>query len=347
MKILLKILKWLIVVFVTLAIVMFAINWSDQTPSSAAVEMRSLLDEGSEVSDRENAFVYAMGFVAPQGDDPVRSGSECIAKLNAAVHKQTINFNTDTNCKNYSSFGSGNAAISNIFDVCRTPGNACENALNKNEQTIAQWLNDGSWLLERYTDLLNHRKWHSTTEFSIYMTFPYYGSFGDAQKMLLFKAWHLAGQGDSAEVLRLLNRDVRFWRMVMSSSSTLLDKMIATGFLARHFTFSNLVLRRLFKKGYPSVVPTEWLAPFSGDELSLKKAMAGEWAFFASAIQEARVGRTLLIDESDSPDERSIIDTWLQGLSNYFLLPQATLNAHAEVLLRLAGILNVPANRLP
>ncbi len=115
MRIILKIVKWLALVLIALTIIMFAINWSDQPPSSAALEMSSLLDQGSGIPDEENAFVYAMGFPAPQESDPVNSGVECIAKLNTAVHKEAINFETDLDCWDRSSSEYDNTTISKIF----------------------------------------------------------------------------------------------------------------------------------------------------------------------------------------------------------------------------------------
>ena len=351
MRIVLKILKWLTLVFVTLVIVMFAINWSDQEPSPATVEMESLLKEGSEIPDEDNGFVFAVGLSAPQGSDPVRSGAECIAKLNAAIQKETINFKTDLDCWEHSSLKDDNSTISIIFNACRSPlhGKDCEEALQENEKGIIQLLKEKSRFLELYLELLQRNKWHPTTEFSIYMPLPYYGSVGEGQQMLLLKAWHLAGQGKVEELQKLLNQDAKFWRVVMSSSSMLIDKMLATAFLTRHFAISNLVLRRLHSSGAPLIVPKIWRVPIAGDELSIKKAMAGEWAFSRAILKETIDPRTFFIWDGYDPsdEERTIIDEWLLGITSHFLLPQATQNEYAEMLLQLVEILDVPVDQFP
>jgi hypothetical protein len=351
MSVILKLFKSLALVFMVLVIVMFAINWSDQAPSPATVEMESLLKQGSEIPDEENGFVFAVGLSAPQGSDPVRSGAECIAKLNAAIQKETINFKTDLDCWAHSSFEGENSTISNIFNACGLPlqGKDCEKALQKNEQAIAHLLEEKSWFFKGYLELLQRNKWHPTTEFSIYMPLPYYSPLGKGQQMLLLKAWHLAGEGKVEELRKLLNKDAQFWRVVMSSSSMLIDKMLATAFLTRHFAISNLVLRRLQQNGVQILVPDAWLVPFNGDELSIKKAMAGEWAFTRTVLKETIDPRTFFIwDGYDSSvEERTIIDEWLLEITSHFLLPQATQNEYAEKLLQLVEILDVPIDQFP
>jgi hypothetical protein len=125
--------------------------------------------------------------------------------------------------------------------------------------------------------------------------------------------------------------------------------MIATAFLARHFAFSNLVMRRLQKTDSQTLVPDAWLVPFADDELSLKRAMAGELAFFANILSETKINRTVSMDGSDvsSPEQISLVDKWLADINSHFLLPQATQNAKAEHLLKLASILGVSPRELP
>lgn len=351
MRVILKLFKSLTLVFMALVIVMFAINWSDQEPSPAAVEMESLLEEGSHIPDEDNGFVFAMGFQAPRGDDPVRSGSECIAKLNAAVKKQNINFDTDLECWDQPSSECDETIITHAFNACGLPmrGEECEKALREKKQAITQFLESESWLLDRYLELLKRDQWHSTTEYSIFMPMPYYGEVGKVQKMLLLKAWQLSGQGKSVEVQSLLNQDAKFWRAIMSSSHLLLDKMVAAGFLARHFAFSNLVLRRLQQMDVQVLVPDAWLVPFERDELSLKRTMAGELAFFTNILLETKIYRTVSMDGSDtsSPKQISVIDKWLVDINSHFLLPQATQNAQAEHLLKLARMLDASPRQLP
>lgn len=351
MRIVLKLFKSLTLVFMVLVIVMFAINWSDQPPSAAALEMRSLLDQGSEIPDEDNAFVYAMGLPAPRASDPVSSGLECIAKLNTAVHKETINFETDLDCWDRSSSESDNATISKIFNVCGLPmqGQVCEKELQENEQVIARLLDDESWFLERYLGLLQRNKWHPTTEFSVYMPLPYYGSIGRGQKILMLKAWHLAGQGKVVALQRLLNQDAKFWRGVLSSSNMLIDKMLAAAYLTRHFAFSNLVMRRIHNSGVPLNVPEAWMVPMVDDELSLKKAMAGELEFFRNILVETKDPRTLLMGDSGSSasEEITVADEWLMDVNSYLLKNQATQNAHAEHMLQLSNMLDVPPRQLP
>jgi hypothetical protein len=337
MRVVLKLVKSLALVFVVLVIVMFAINWSDQPPSPAALKMQSILDEGSGVPDEENAYIYVMGFAAPRLEDPVRVGVECIAKLNAAIHKQTINYDDELSCDYDYPHKTKSADISKILDVCTTPNADCETAMQENEQDIVQWLENESWLLQRYEKLLEFGQWHTTAEYSILMLFPPYERVNVGRKMLLLKAWHLAGRGESAEVQRLLDRDVKFWRMVLSSSETILDRMIATAFLGGDFAFANLVFRRMQENDVSEAIPVLWQVPFSRDELSPRKMIAGEWAFSSSILRDIPFVGT---------EELNVLEKRMNDLLGYFLLFQDTQNNRAEMLLRLVEILDVQVNQL-
>ncbi len=348
MVFILKMLKWLFVMAILLIAALVVINWNDESPSPSAIKIQSILDADPAIPDEENAFVYAMGLAAPRDEDPVRSGAACVAKLNATAHKKIVNLDTDFKCEKAEKPTSSicdNKLISTLLDTCSTADSACEKALLENDLAIGQWLKEESWFLQRYEGLLRRQKWHLTAKVSPWLSYPPYGELSQGRKMLMLKAWHLAGQGQVDGVKRLLNQEARFWRILLSSSSLLIDKMLASGYLGRDFAFGNLVLRRLQAKGVKDVVPDAWQAPLSREELSMEKVMAGEWSFFSTTLQEAeatlRGGRVYLADGKEVP--ASLLDK----VSNYFLLPQATQNEHAEMLLRLVAIFNVPVEDFP
>ncbi len=349
MRVVFNILKWLFVMLAALVVIMLVINWSDQSPSPVVLKMQSLLREGSNVPDEENAFVYAMGFAASRESDPANTGMECISKFNAAVSKSAINFDSDLGCDDAASARYGDSIISAVLDTCGIANKDCEVVLQENEQAIAQWLQAEDWLLQRYSKLLQRSKWRMTAEYSIYMPFPRYGAIGDGRKMLMLKAWHLAGQGKAEEVRQLLSREARFWRMVLSSSSTLVGKMVAASFLDRDFAFANLVLRRLQAQGIKPAIPDAWLVPFSGDEMSLAKAMAGESEYLASILREEQAYRTILMDENNTSvsQESTVLDDWVENTLGHFLLRQATQNERAEMLARMVEMLHVPVKQFP
>jgi hypothetical protein len=49
----------------------------------------------------------------------------------------------------------------------------------------------------------------------------------DGQKLLLLSARLKVAEGDNAGIRQLLDEDLRFWRMVLESSDTLISRMIA------------------------------------------------------------------------------------------------------------------------
>ena len=51
------------------------VNWRDQPPSAAALEMKRFLADRAPVADTDNGFVYVLGFGVPASEDPQAAGA--------------------------------------------------------------------------------------------------------------------------------------------------------------------------------------------------------------------------------------------------------------------------------
>ena len=75
LKIVGAILLGLVGLAVLLYVIGVAVNWRDQPPSAAALEMKKILADRAPVADADNGFVYVMGFCVPASEDPLAAGA--------------------------------------------------------------------------------------------------------------------------------------------------------------------------------------------------------------------------------------------------------------------------------
>lgn len=316
-----------------LYLIMLAINWSDESPSPAYLEMTNRLATRQIAPDADNGFIYMMGICAPQGTAPSLFGAERIRKANELIAKPGKVLPDDLWQEDCSAISIHNDIIVQIRKSCSIANAACFDALLKNEQAVEDWLLTQGWLLERYQQLLSYQKWSTTLIFDVRMPFIRVSTIRYLQDILFLHAWIQSGQGNSTEVNRLLEADINFWRTVLASAETLLDKSIAINSIRRHFTFGNLILRRFNGNMVFTAIPASWKSPLSDTELSMYKVNTGEFAFSSRIILN-----------NDAFTEQN--NDWLSGpFLEQFFQPQATLNETAAMLLQTEKLLDVPYSR--
>src|SRR6478609_816507 len=86
LKIIGAILLGLVGLVVLLYVIGVAVNWRDQPPSAAALEMKAILADRAPVADTDNGFVYVLGFGVPASEDPQAAGALRKAWMESANH---------------------------------------------------------------------------------------------------------------------------------------------------------------------------------------------------------------------------------------------------------------------
>jgi hypothetical protein len=285
------------------------INWRDQPASKAALQLASIYRDRPAVPDAENAYVYVMGFSTAHADREPR--------------------------------------IQKIADACRVAARDCARALEEGEDAVREWQASEPMLLERYLTLLRHPSWCEKVPLDLSTEVPAYGSVFDGQKLLLAKAYLLAGQKDAAGVRALLGEDVRFWRRVLAASDILITKMIAVAALNRTFGIGNFVLRRLPADLQLAGMPQEWTAPLTDAERSLLRTFTGEWMFgdhiYRQGVAEGTWRRDGLVTATDAGFMSRLLDRALPSLFQ----PQDLSNERADMFLQAVAAMDVPYDRLP
>ena len=176
-------------------------------------------------------------------------------------------------------------------------------------------------------------------------TLPRYSEILDGQRLLFADLATRANSAPSSEIADALRADLTFWREVLKNSDYLISRMIAVAALRQHFFYGNLVLREM-PAGQAEVIAA-WSVPFSVDELSMRRAMAGELAFGEAQMRLWLDGAAeQLID--DPEDVRLTLFARIGStLARPYYQPQDQTNYFAAAYLDFSKRFEVPLAKYP
>jgi hypothetical protein len=323
---------------------LLAINWRDRPPSEEALQLAAVFRDRPSVADADNGFVYAMGFHVRPNEDPHAAGLRRIEWLRHVPEDPYVSLTPDPIDDGFDIKAGRSPAAQRLADACGLDMNQCAAALDGADAIVGEWLKSEEWLLNRYRALLNHSGWIEPLPLDLRAPLPAYSGVFDGQKLLLARAWLLAGQKDAPGVRDLLAQDVRFWRQVLESADSVLTKMIAIAGLKRHFAFGNLALRRLPAERAMEGLPQEWTKEITSAERSMIRSLAGEWMFFDGVSRQTKAhGRwdDVVKDEGRADDE-GVIRKLLWIAAEPLYQPRDSANRWAGQLVRLARELDAP-----
>src|SRR5690606_3927795 len=120
------------------------------------------------------------------------------------------------------------ASIKAFIDNCKALSSGCKPEFKSNSLLIDEWLKSEAWMLQRHQELIALDTSHMPAfAFDIRLWLPAYQYAMEGQRLLLADAWRYAAQGESDKARRLLEQDLRFWRMLQAQADTLIERMIA------------------------------------------------------------------------------------------------------------------------
>jgi len=277
LKLLLKMFaSFLALLFLLIAFVFF-INREDKPPSESVIKLQRIAAASTPVRDRDNAFVYVMGFSASDHADVMEEGAARVERMRKSVEIEI--------------------------------------------PSQEQFQRDPSRLIERYGRLLEFKQWHEIGQGDPRPLTAAFSQVFEAQRQMYLTALSLEANEDAAGCKRMLEKDYRFWRMVLAESSSANVKMIAARSIELHFEMGNLVVRRFPPALTMVAIPEGWREPFSSRERSLAKMMANEWK-----------SHDLRPDDERSKNLVSML------FGSFLYQPQATSNANADRMLRVVGL---------
>lgn len=327
-----KVLGSLFAVIIGIAVlaygVLYVINLHDR-PVSPAAESLLALHDVEQIADERNAYVMLIGFGAPPDTDPVQYG---VARRAAGPADRP-----EANRPRFQDRRSD--AVAELALACGASAEECLESLDGNSAAASQWTLEERWLLHRYRSLLDLSEFQEVVPFNNRLSLPYYGDALEAQTLFLVNAWLAAAGADAATVRQTLDEDLKFWRMLLENSDSLITKTIAAAAIEKHFKLGNLVLRNLPRKMARAAVPPSWQTPISDSERSLLRALAGEWRMWDSMNRE--------INENDGrhpqdPDDQNLWERIGWTLSEPLWQPQHMSNRYAQLILDVNETLSVP-----
>jgi hypothetical protein len=281
-KIIGVILLGLVGLAVLLYVIGIAVNWRDQPPSAAALEMKTILTDHPSVADEKNGFVYVMGFSVPASEDPQAAGVARMAWL-AAVNRDPGLIDADPVKKDVDFEASKSRSMDRMRIACAdSQASECRDAFLAAASQPRLLLQDLQ--LARYRELLLRPAWREVVPLDIRVPMARYGDIIEGQRLFLVDLAARAKSSAPEELAEALRDDLAFWREAQKSADFLITKMIAVAAIRQHFYFGNLVLREMPAGQAP--VLESWGVPFTAEELSMRRSMAGELWFAEGTIRQ-------------------------------------------------------------
>lgn len=323
-KVLLKIFAGLFVFSLLVVGFFIGINLNDRPPSAAAIEFQQAWDNRGSVNERDNGYLYMLGFDATTELDPQLVGTERAlwikekTRLNAIESSEfpgkKVDFEKHLPKK-----------ITQVMNDCVEVNEKCIAAINTAQAEINSWSGTDSLLLKRYLRLIAYSAWREEVG-TVNLPFINYIGPIKAQRLLFINAF-AAQQSNPINTQKMLDDDLRFWRTVLREADMLITKMVAIAAIKNNFLWTNHLLLDSGSKSIPMPIPQVIQQPFTSAELSLQHSLIGEWVFGSSSA--------LQLDEH--------AETQAERYATRFLLKkQDTSNRFAERLKLLLNQLDVP-----
>jgi hypothetical protein len=342
MKIIGAIALGLIGLVVLLYVIGVAVNWRDRPPTAAALELRKLQTDRAPVADADNAFIYVMGFSAPASEDPQVAGALRKAWIEAVNRDPAL---TDADpVTNGVDFEAGlSKSVARLAKQCHEHSVECRDAFAA--AVVQPRMTLEELQLKRYRTLLQRPAWREVVPLDFRGPIQSYRDLLEAQRLLFVDLGAHAKSAPPSEIAQDLRADLAFWRETQKSADYLITKMIALAAIRQHFFFGNLVVREM-PAGQPEA-SAAWAVPFSAEELSMHRVMAGELMYAEGTMRAWLEGKDArLIADPDDPRLKPA-GRIASVLARPYYQPQDQFNHFAEFYLDVANRFAVPLEQYP
>jgi hypothetical protein len=313
------------------------VNWRDKPPSADAEKLRDILQSRARVPDGDNAYIYILGFSAPEEMDPQDAGTQ---RLQWIKQKGYANGSASTEPFQYVNLTRDRPKeIEQLRSECLTATRRCAVTFESNTEALSRWIGEQPLLLSRYRALLGRTAFLEHVSDDVAMPLPPYSDVIEGQRMY-FASLVLSGDQMNPDAVRsALQADLAFWRGVLSSSDYLITKMIAVAAMRYHFALGNLVLRSLPSERMLEAVPPSWHQEFEAEERSMMRVMAGELRFSEGIVRD--------LEATGEPDLSTMELNLVERLFMVMFQQQDTLNQLATSYLGYAERFDAPWDQYP
>jgi hypothetical protein len=287
------------------------------------------------IPDAANANLYLWGLVAPADVDPAALGSRRIAWLRLR-YDDPENDTPDPAGEPIEAQDLRSPAMEELNGICSNAVAAPCTAAFDRAVASSVATPDEQRVLARYRTLLAYPGYSENVPFDDAAPLPPFGFAYDGQRLQFIELARAADRADATAVRDGLERGAEFWRRIQLNADGLIPKMYAASALRNEFFFGNRILRRLPVASISGAIPPSWRRAFDGDELSMERVLAGEFAF-ADRVAHRRerdlVATYTADDDADGYEPPAALDRVLAGLGRRLNPAQSYLNRIATVYL--------------
>lgn len=277
---LLQIIVGLLAIFLIAIGAFIGINLNDQPPSAAAIEFQQAWDNRGLVNERDNGYLYMLGFDATTELDPQVVGTERALWIKEKTRLNVIG-SSEFPGKKVDFEKHLPKKITQVMNDCVEVNEKCIAAINTAKAEINSWSGTDSLLLKRYLRLIAYSAWREEVG-TVNLPFINYIGPIKAQRLLFLNTFAIQ-QSSSLNIQKMLDDDLRFWRTVLREADMLITKMIAIAAIKNNFLWTNQLLLDSYNKSIPMPIPQVIQQPFISAELSLQRSLIGEWVFGSSS----------------------------------------------------------------
>lgn len=326
-------------------LVLLAINWREVSPSEEALRFAQMYANRPPVSDDDNAFVYMVGMGVQAGYEPMLAGKAMLTLLRATKGEPTTPMayrHPDFPAGDF--VGERGYAVKELLDSCRSVDEKCAQFLDGNSSAVQLSASD-RLQLERYRVMTKMSAWQDISPQGFLSPAPPYDALSAMQTLSMFRTWKDASPHRTEEIMRWLDADAVFWRMVLNSSDSKSTSMRAAAALRRNLLWTNLIVRRLANKFNLTLLHSTWWQPVNDEERMMERVWSGEFIWLDLLFKEAvnHSGREML---STGDDEPTIIDDVGYYLIGQLYNPQDASNRVAMRYDSLVDLSKVPIDHL-
>lgn len=249
-------------------------------------ELKKILQPVKEIAPQTNAYIALMGLPAADEKAIIEVGQQLTARY---LHNRDKLHQDELSAQDTQEILGGqdlDSSWRNQYTACKARQET--NCLNKIQaQILAKPMTNTRYavMLQRYQQILEMQQFQELQSATFASPIPQYVLPMSLAKIHLAQ---LALESDPLIFLTAMQKDMAFWRLVLSQSTTLISKMIATAAIWNDLGYLSDYLQNRKLSAEHLALAQQLLTPLNQQELSVEPAMAGEFRGFASEYKQAR-----------------------------------------------------------
>ncbi len=279
-------LKFTSIVFVLFVAIVALINTSP-FDEELSPEVKKIINNIPLPVVEGNAYYAIMGINAQANKDIVEAGHE----LTLRYLENRKNGNDDITSKDYkeilgNTISNGHPWQSEVKHCDKNEFN-CLNYLSEN--ITSEYLNEPilQALLKRYTEISEMKVYSSFIDRTFATPLISYASMTRLSRVKLASAYKIENR---AEFIKLLHKDLKFWKVLLNQGSLLLDKMVAVSVIKRDLNFLSEYIRDNASVESDKILINEMLTSLTSNELDFSKSFIAESISFLNTSDDLTKG---------------------------------------------------------